>query len=85
MKDSVSDAIVAAAKAQFKTMYPNVTPDVQILTWDGRDAKWTAALSAKPATIDVLEMGNTDVLSWANKGPSPKSTPRRSSTTTRGS
>jgi N,N'-diacetylchitobiose transport system substrate-binding protein len=49
-------------------MYPNVTPDVQILTWDARDAKWTAALSATPATIDVLEMGNTDVLSWASKG-----------------
>jgi N,N'-diacetylchitobiose transport system substrate-binding protein len=68
MKDSVSDAIVQAAQAQFKIGYPNVTTDVQILTWDGRDAKWTAALSAKPSTIDVLEMGNTDVLSWASKG-----------------
>jgi N,N'-diacetylchitobiose transport system substrate-binding protein len=67
MKDSVSDAIVQAATAEFKKAYPNVTTDVQILTWDGRDAKWTAALSAKPSTIDVLEMGNTDVLSWASK------------------
>jgi N,N'-diacetylchitobiose transport system substrate-binding protein len=68
MKDSIPPATQAAAIAEMKKQYPNVTVNVEILTWDVRAAKWTAAWSAKPATIDAAEMGNTDVLSWASQG-----------------
>ncbi|MDQ1701947.1 MAG: N,N-diacetylchitobiose transport system substrate-binding protein [Frankiaceae bacterium] len=68
MKDSINAATQQAAVDEMKKVCPNVTVNVQILTWDVRAAKWTAAWSATPATIDAAEMGNTDVLSWATQG-----------------
>ncbi len=68
MQDSIKPEIQAAAEAEFKKMCPDIDLQVQILTWDVRAAKWTAAWSAQPATIDAAEMGNTDVLSWADQG-----------------
>ncbi len=68
MKDSVPDAIVEAAKDVMKAAHPNVTVEVQIMDWTGRGDKWTAALGASPSSIDVMEMGNTDILTYATDG-----------------
>jgi N,N'-diacetylchitobiose transport system substrate-binding protein len=68
MKGSAPDSLVAAVSQQMHAAHPNVTVKVQILDWTGRDAKWQTALLANPSTIDVLEQGNTDVLTYAANG-----------------
>jgi N,N'-diacetylchitobiose transport system substrate-binding protein len=67
MKDSAPDALVTQINNEFHTAHPNVTVKTQILQWDGRDVKWKTALAADNPP-DVLEMGNTDVLSYAASG-----------------
>ncbi len=67
MKDSAPDAVVSQINDEFHTAHPNVTVKTQILEWDGRDAKWKTAL-ASDTPPDVLEMGNTDVLTYAASG-----------------
>jgi N,N'-diacetylchitobiose transport system substrate-binding protein len=67
MKDSAPDAVVSQINDEFRTAHPNVTVKTQILEWDGRDVKWKTALASNTPP-DVLEMGNTDVLSYAASG-----------------
>jgi N,N'-diacetylchitobiose transport system substrate-binding protein len=67
MKDSAPDAVVTQINDEFRTAHPNVTVKTQIMDWDGRDAKWKTALASNTPP-DVLEMGNTDVLSYAASG-----------------
>jgi N,N'-diacetylchitobiose transport system substrate-binding protein len=67
MKDSAPDAVVSRINDEFHSAHPDVTVKTQILEWDGRDAKWKTAL-ASGTPPDVLEMGNTDVLTYAASG-----------------
>jgi N,N'-diacetylchitobiose transport system substrate-binding protein len=67
MKDSAPDAVVSQINAEFHAAHPNVTVKPEILDWDGRDVKWKTALAGNNPP-DVLEMGNTDVLSYATSG-----------------
>jgi N,N'-diacetylchitobiose transport system substrate-binding protein len=67
MKDSAPDSVVTQINQEFQAAHPNVTVKVQILDWDGRDVKWKTAL-ASDNPPDAMEMGNTDVLSYAASG-----------------
>ena len=67
MKDSAPDVLIASLNEEFEAANDNVTVQVQILDWDGRDVKWKTAL-ASDNPPDVLEMGNTDVLAYSASG-----------------
>lgn len=67
MKDSATDAFIKQVNDDFEATHADVTVKAQVLEWDGRDAKWKTAL-ASDTPPDVLEMGNTDVLTYAASG-----------------
>lgn len=67
MKDSAPDALVADVNRAFTAAHPGTRVKVQILDWTGRDVKWKTALAGDHPP-DVMEMGNTDVLSYAASG-----------------
>jgi N,N'-diacetylchitobiose transport system substrate-binding protein len=67
MKDSAPDTLIAQVNAEFQAAHQGVTVKTQILEWDGRDVKWKTSL-ASDTPPDVLEMGNTDVLSYSSSG-----------------
>lgn len=67
MKDSATPEFIKQVNDDFMAKHDKVTVKTQILEWDGRDAKWKTAL-ASDTPPDVLEMGNTDVLTYAASG-----------------
>src|SRR2546423_2250130 len=67
MKDSAPDALIADVNHAFTAAHPGTRVKVQILDWTGRDVKWKTALAGDHPP-DVMEMGNTDVLSYAASG-----------------
>ena len=67
MKDSATPELIKQVNDEFMAQHDKVTVKTQVLEWDGRDAKWKTAL-ASDTPPDVLEMGNTDVLTYASSG-----------------
>ncbi|WP_037607832.1 extracellular solute-binding protein [Streptacidiphilus rugosus] len=58
---------VSAATATFTKAHPNTKVDVQYYSWGDKNTKFDAAL-ATPNVPDVIEMGNTETLSYMIKG-----------------
>ena len=58
---------VTAATTKFNAAHPNTKVDVQYYSWGDKNTKFDAAL-ATPNVPDVIEMGNTETLSYMIKG-----------------
>ncbi|GAA5085330.1 N,N'-diacetylchitobiose transport system substrate-binding protein [Thermocatellispora tengchongensis] len=67
MRDSAPDDLIERVNAEVEAAHPGLTVRVQVLDWEGRDVKWKTALAGDDPP-DVLEMGNTDVLTYAASG-----------------
>ncbi|GLW07995.1 sugar ABC transporter substrate-binding protein [Microtetraspora sp. NBRC 13810] len=67
MRDSAPDTLIEQVNAELRAAHPGLTVKVQVLDWEGRDVKWKTALAGDNPP-DVLEMGNTDVLTYAASG-----------------
>lgn len=76
--------LVKAADAAVKAKHPGVKINHEYYGWPDKNTKLDAVLATDKAP-DVVEMGNTEMLGYMVKEPSPPSTPRSSTTRPGGS